>query len=311
MPERQGWRALLVGLMLALAGPAGAETPTSLAANKPEPEKRRDPLTETLPSPRARPAVAPPADERTVSVRHLDQIESGWSVAETVHFRVYYTQDRALAEQAAVAAERAYHAARRKWLGEACSEWERQGQILLYPTARTYSDGTGAPLQSPGHSEIRAEGARVVMRRIYVHTDDPGMIKAVLPHEVTHTVLAGQFGDQPVPRWADEGMAVLDEPQERIDSHLRALVKKREEGPLFTARELIGLKEYPERRRMTLFYAQSVSLTDFLTKAKDARTLARFVRDSQRDGYETSLRRYYGWDLDELDRRWRKHAFHE
>jgi hypothetical protein len=148
-------------------------------------------------------------------------------------------------------------------------------------------------------------------RRIHVHADESGMVEAILPHEVTHTVLAGQFGEQQVPRWADEGMAVLNEPRERIERHLRALSRLRDEGRLYSARELISMKDYPEPRRIAAFYAESVSLTEFLAKAKDSQTLARFVRDGQRDGYESSLQRYYGWDFDELERRWRKHAFSE
>src|SRR5205085_10088874 len=112
-------------------------------------------------------------------------------------------------------------------------------------------------------------------------------------------------------RWADEGMAVLDEPQDRIDRHLRSLTRQRNGGRLYTARELIALKDYPEPGRVPVFYAQSVSLADFLVKAKDSRTVACFVRDGLRDGYEKSLQRYYGWSFDELDRQWRKHAFSE
>jgi hypothetical protein len=133
----------------------------------------------------------------------------------------------------------------------------------------------------------------------------------VLPHEVTHTVLAGQFGGKQIPRWADEGMAVLDEPRDRIDRHLRTLPRQRDNGQLYTSRELIGLKDYPEPRRIAAFYAQSVSLTEFLAKAKGPRELARFIRDGQRDGYETALQSHYGWSFDDLEREWRKHAFSE
>ena len=106
-------------------------------------------------------------------------------------------------------------------------------------------------------------------------------------------------------------MAILDEPQDRINRHLHALQSQRDAGQLFTARQLIELTEYPEPRRVSTFYAQSVSLTEFLAKAKGPRELARFVRDGMRDGYEASLRRYYGWNFDELDRAWHKHAFSE
>jgi len=36
------------------------------------------------------------------------------------------------------------------------------------------------------------------------------ILKRVLPHEVTHAVLMLHFG-RPIPRWADEGAAVLAE----------------------------------------------------------------------------------------------------
>ena len=36
------------------------------------------------------------------------------------------------------------------------------------------------------------------------------ILNSVLPHEVTHTIFAAKFG-RPLPRWADEGGAVLSE----------------------------------------------------------------------------------------------------
>jgi hypothetical protein len=309
MSERHGWRAFLVCVTLALTSRVLAEPPAG--DKKLETEKKRvTSAKEVLPRP-ARAVETTSPQELAVSVRHLDRLESGWSVAETDHFRVFHVQDRAVAEKEAIAAERAQAAARGKWFGDTYPDWNKRCDIFVYPTARDYSEATGAPPRSPGHSEIRAEGSRVLYRRIYVHADEAGMAEAILPHEVTHTVLAGQFGEQQVPRWADEGMAVLTEPRERIERHLRTLPRLRSEGRLYSARELISMKDYPQPGRIPAFYAESVSLTEFLTKAKDPHTLARFVRDGLRDGYETSLQRHYGWDFDELERRWRKHAFRE
>jgi hypothetical protein len=307
MPERQGRRAFLVSLIFVLAGSAGAEPPTP-EAKKVETEKKRHSLLESA-TPRR--AVAPELKESEISIRHLDRRESGWDVADSDHFRVYHTGERPLARKAAVAAEQARARALRRWFADDCNGWDQRGEILIFPTARAYSDATGVSTRSPGHSEIRADGSRVVLRRIHLHADEPAMVEAILPHEVTHAVLAGQFGDHPVPRWADEGMAVLDEPQERIDRHLNALSRQRDQGLLFSARELIGMKDYPEPRRIPAFYAQSVSLAEFLAETKDSRTVARFIRDGLRDGFETSLQRNYGWSFDELESRWQKHVFHE
>src|SRR5262249_7053539 len=137
------------------------------------------------------------------------------------------------------------------------------------------------------------------------------MLTAVLPHEVTHTVLAGQFGDRRIPRWADEGMAVLGETPERNDRHFRTLPPPRGSRQLYNAKDLISPTDYPQPRRIAVFYAQSVSLTEFLAQSKGPRELARFVKDGQSEGYETALKRHYGWTFEELEQRWRKHAFSE
>jgi hypothetical protein len=307
MRECQGRRIIYAGLIFVLAGSSRADSPPSAAKNNVTVEKRESIRGDTLavsPRDRSKPAVAP-----AVTVRILDKCESGWNVVETNHFRVYHVDQPKQACKAAEAAEEARASAYHKWFTDDCPEWERRGEVFIFATARDYSAATGTPPQSPGHSEIRAEAGRIVMRRIHVHADVTGMVSAVLPHEVTHTVLAGQFGNKQVPRWADEGMAVLDEPSERIDSHLQALGRMREAGQLFTTRELLGLKDYPEPRRLRAFYAQSVSLTEFLTKAKSPRDFVQFVRDGEVDGYETALKHTYGWDFDELEQRWRKHAF--
>jgi hypothetical protein len=294
-----------------MLAPSGfAESPEAPSPGKTETEKKREPLFEGTKTPQT-PERTKLEHEPEIAVRHLDQLASGWSVAETKHFRIHHVGRKAKAEKVAVAAEKARALALRKWIGDPAQEWSDACEIYVYPTVEDYSQGTGVPGQSPGHSEIRAEGSHVLLRRIFLHADAPGMVEAILPHEVTHAVVAGQFGDSQVPRWADEGMAVLDEPRERIDRHLRTLARLRDQGLLYSARELIRLTDYPSPRRIPAFYAQSVSLTEFLSSAKDAKTVARFVRDGLHDGYEASLKRHFGWDFDELERHWRKYAFRE
>src|SRR5262249_33320595 len=94
-----------------------------------------------------------------------------------------------------------------------------------------------------------------------------------------------------------------------INRHLRELPRYCREGRLFRACQLVALKEYPHGPSLGAFYAQSVSLVEFLAGAKGPQTFARFVRDSLRDGYEEALTRHYGWDFEELERRWQQHAF--
>src|SRR5207244_1536980 len=105
--------------------------------------------------------------------------------------------------------------------------WESKCDLYLHPTAQDYSRATGVPTTSPGHSRIESEtnGSRIIGRRMDLHCENPAMLTAILPHETTHVVLAGQFGPHQVPRWADEGIAVLSEPSEKIDQHRRNLAR--------------------------------------------------------------------------------------
>jgi hypothetical protein len=123
-------------------------------------------------------------------------------------------------------------------------------------------------------------------------------------------VLAGQF-DQPVPRWADEGIAVLTEPRHKIDLHLQNLSTCRQDKTLFLIRELILAPDYPQPRQIKAFYAQSVSLVEFLANEKGPQAFSGFLRDALRtNNFEQALQRHYGYsNFDDLQHRWATKAF--
>jgi hypothetical protein len=142
--------------------------------------------------------------------------------------------------------------------------------------------------------------------------DHADLLGAVLPHETTHVVVAGKFGPSPVPRWADEGMAVLTEPKDKIDRHLRKLPRYRQDQMLLSVRQVMQLNDYPDAHYVGAFYAESVSLVDYLSREKGPQEFALFLREGLQGGYEAALQRHYGiHDFNELDQRWRKFAFGE
>jgi len=200
----------------------------------------------------------------------------------------------------------------RKWFGEQGEAWNPKCELYLHASGQDYSRVTGVPANSPGHSTIRSDTSRVITRRIDLHCDDPNMLVAVLPHETTHVVLAGKFNDRPVPRWADEGMAVLTEPRDKIDRHLHNLPQYYQDRQLFGVQQLMHLADYPDPRYVGQFYAQSVSVVDFLCHEKDTQTFTHFLRDGLRYGYESALQKYYGFrDFNDVEYRWREFAFRD
>lgn len=249
------------------------------------------------------------AGHGVVQVQHLGKNKEGWTVAETAHFRIFHHQGPELAQKVAQIAERTRAAMYRKWFGHDGVEWTPKCELILHNTADSYHKMTGVPATSPGHARIESDpsGKRVVSRRLDLRLDHPGVLETVLPHETTHVVLAGMFDGHAVPRWADEGIAVLSEPAEKIQQHRRNLTQSGSLGQLFSLKELMELNDYPQPRRIGAFYAQSVGLIDFLTRQKGPIAVTRFVADGLREGYESALRRHYGMDFQAMEQRWQEY----
>lgn len=239
--------------------------------------------------------------------RHLPAT-GGWQVAASAHFRVYH-HNAELAEQVLSVAERTREAVAHKWLGRPLPAWPMTCDIYVHVNATAYSQATGAPSDSPGHSSIGAErtdASRLHSLRVDVRADHAHLLSAVLPHEITHVVLAGQTGPVPIPRWADEGIAVLSETYERIGRHLTHLPQFYDEGRAFTALELLTLTDYPDPGRMGAFYGQSACLVQYLSELRGPVEVLEFVKSLSRKGPEEALRQHYGLTPTELDERLRR-----
>jgi hypothetical protein len=241
-------------------------------------------------------------------LRHLEQRVGGWSVAESDNFRVFHKDNRDLAERVAQVAERTRRDMGRKWFADD-AEWRARCDLYLHPTAADYSRATGKPATWTAHSTINLEAGRVVLRRIDLRGDDTELLTASLPHETTHAVLAGHFGTHHVPRWADEGMALLSEPAGKLDAYRHKLAEARQDGLLMRVRDLMTQDEYPEPRRAFAFYMQSVSVTDYLVQQPGGpQAFARFVNEALRSNYEAALQKTYGLDMATLEQRWQAAA---
>ncbi|MBI3823598.1 MAG: hypothetical protein HY289_13090 [Planctomycetes bacterium] len=243
----------------------------------------------------------------TSKVRHIGANKEGWQVTKTQYFLIFHKQDNDFAERVAKIAESTRTTMYRKWFMSEGVDWEPVCELILHPTSAEYTHMTGVPGESPGHSRIECDAmGRVISRRLDLRQDASGMMEAVLPHETTHVVLAGMFGSAHVPRWADEGIAVLSEPNEKVEHHRRNLLKHHKDGQLFGLKELMELKDYPPPRRVGAFYAQSVVLVEFLTQQRGAKVFTDFVKDGIRQGYDMALQRHYNMTFTQLDQTWQR-----
>jgi hypothetical protein len=231
-----------------------------------------------------------------------------WSIRETPSFVIHH-QNPELAEKVADQAERAKDALARRWTGApATAPWNPRCEIYLYPDGKAFAALTGQSEESPGFSTMGMSGGKIIGRRINLRADHPNIVVAVLPHELTHVILADLFPKKQIPRWADEGIAVLSEPQVERDQRTGELSEPLNKGQIFRINDLVTL-DYPSPKNWNLFYAQSVSLTQFLVEQSSPGKFIEFLRSSQVSGTEPALLEHYAIQgLSDLETRWLEYA---
>jgi hypothetical protein len=231
-----------------------------------------------------------------------------WDVYDTASFRIFH-RDARLAQQAGEVAETARIAQARRWGSKTAERpWAPRCELYLYPSGKALAQATGQPEDSPGFSTMQSNGQRIIARRTNLRADHPQLLTAILPHEVTHVVLADLFTLQQIPRWADEGMAVLAEPPDEQERRIAELDEPLRAGRLFDVGKLMGM-DYPHANDWALYYAQSVSLTRFLVDQGTPEQFVQFVRDLHARGIEPALRSCYRISgFAELEERWLEHA---
>ncbi len=133
------------------------------------------------------------------------------------------------------------------------------------------------------------------------------LIYSVLPHEVTHTVFAHYFG-APVPRWADEGGAVLSEDEIECSRHDTMVRQILNAGGALRLPRLFSLKDYPrDPRNIGALYAEGFSVSKFLVGLGNRQTFLSFVAHGMQPnyGWDNAARTYYRFqNVSELEQAW-------
>jgi hypothetical protein len=129
------------------------------------------------------------------------------------------------------------------------------------------------------------------------------LLKSVLPHEVTHTVFAHYFRC-PVPRWADEGGAVLSEDDLERSRHDQMVRQILNAGRAIPLRRLFTLRDYP--REVGALYAEGYSVAYFLVAASGRRAFLSFVGQGMQGDWDTAVQAHYHYqNVEQLEEAWR------
>ncbi|MGE3807015.1 MAG: peptidase MA family metallohydrolase [Gemmataceae bacterium] len=269
-------------------------------ANKPDPTQKQ--LAKT-------PALTPAKDKKeavSLKIEHLEAARNGWQVAETANFRIFHKQPKEKAEEVARVAESARADIQKRWFGDKLiKDAILKCEIYVHANSADYRKETKVPDYVAGHFSYSTQDGRVVTNCINIALDSIDKMKSIVMHETTHVILYENFG-KAMPRWANEGMAVLAEPRNSINGMLRYLPKDKDE--LFGVQFLMEMHDYPRAADLPIFYAQSVSIVDFMVKEKGPTTFVDFLKDARKQGYSKAVQQHYGCDFPELEKRWLKHT---
>jgi RNA polymerase sigma factor (sigma-70 family) len=186
-----------------------------------------------------------------------------------------------LARVIAEAAERHRKEVAIAWLGAELPDWKVPCKISIQVLN----------LNAGGATSIQFVPEGLLFR---MKLDGPldRILSDLLPHEVTHTVLADRCRSV-VPRWADEGMAYLSESAAEQIRHLEMAGATYRKGDFFNSAALFALQEYP--RNVMAFYLQSFWYTKFLVEKKDRPTFVAFIEAGKSGNWEASLKTHYGY----------------
>lgn len=193
--------------------------------------------------------------------------------------------DPALAREVALAAEAQRKSLAMAWLGTELPPWTGPCRVDVV---------VGDRMRSQGHTTFYRRDGQPTDWRMAVQGTRQRVLDSVLPHEITHTILATRFG-RPLPRWVEEGVCVTVE-----NDAARAELRWHVERALLAGRgvsleRLIGCDG---RVGLMMSYSHGYSVTEFLVEQGGRRKFLDYVEAATRDGddWNAATRQFYGYE---------------
>ncbi|XZE20018.1 hypothetical protein SH449x_005352 [Pirellulaceae bacterium SH449] len=203
-----------------------------------------------------------------------------------------YANDPNWAKEVSQAAEEYRKALAIHWTGQALPQWSKPCVLFVQDSPRALASG---------ETNYTLVSGAVINFKMTVRGTRERILDSVLPHEVTHTIIASHFAPygRPVPRWADEGMCTTVEHEAERRKHDQLLIKFLSEGEGLPFATLFLLEDYPANPLP--LYAQGYSLASFLIAQggeEGPRTFIRFLEAGMKNNdWVSATNEIYGYPL--------------
>jgi hypothetical protein len=252
--------------------------------------------------------AAEPTDHSAAKTAVIRSSRSGaWLIQETANFRIYSLPETKAPRSLPDACEALRSHLLETWFSRIGDDWSPKCDVVVHSSRAGYIRALGVGSeQSSGCATIEIEPGRVVKRRVDLRADAVDCFDCALPHELTHVVVAERFTRSRIPRWADEGMAILAETKHKQQQRRAAFQRSLATARPYTAEALTTLVDYPTAGKLELFYGQSASFVAYLIERESPSKFLEFVELSATLPAEQALAKVYGVrEWRELEVAWR------
>jgi hypothetical protein len=212
---------------------------------------------------------------------------------ETANFTVDNAPTSKLAQEFCETAEQCRSELAVLWLGEELPDWASKCSIIVH---------VGNHLGAGGATSFVFDNGEVYGWEMEIQGSAKRILDSVLPHEITHTILATHFR-KPLPRWLDEGAATSTEHNTEKENYRRMLLNFLSEDVRkgLPFKQMVALKEYPSDPMP--FYAQGFSVVEYLLllgrkiDSSEHHRLLRFAKTGMdSNDWQEALRTHYNID---------------
>jgi len=195
----------------------------------------------------------------------------------------------------------------RRLLGEDL-RFSQKCELYIFKDADEYSKVAGRPPWTTGHTIFTRAAGQPLVHKILTYQTATDLLRAVIPHEVTHAVTNEAVGFRGrLPLWFKEGLALMQEPDYRRSFFYKAVTDAAELGTLMPFSDVISMKDYPQTEEVNrLFYAESLLLVEVLVEGFPASPPLRFARSLSEKSLTDALRQSYNINTARLKRLWQE-----
>lgn len=198
------------------------------------------------------------------------------------------------ARQVCEAAEHYRQALAIEWLGSPLPAWQD-----ICPIQVT----VGPQLGAGGATTFTFINGQPCRWSMEIQGSQERILDSVLPHEVTHTILATHFGC-PLPRWADEGAATSVEHVSERAKQDQLLIQFLTSNRGIAFNQMFAMRDYPPD--ILPLYSQGYSLARYMIAQGGRQKFVSYVEDGMRwNNWTAATEKHYGLrSLSELQLSW-------